>query len=152
MTQSKFNQPITKLFALVAICFACFGFSTNFGLDRFEIFLNNKLLLKQTVNQPLNLRVLQLEEAKPDDLLRINYIHCMNKSSGTDRNITLVDEKGNTLKTWTFTNSSGKDLSMTIPVKELLQLKRANPKNVFSLFYTARELPKGETLSKLKFG
>jgi hypothetical protein len=102
------------------------------------------------VNQPLSLRILQLGKANDNDQLRINYKHCTLEGAGTDRTIVLKDEKGNTLKKWAFTNASGSDLSMVIPVKELLQLEKNNADHELSLQYTARELPKGETLAFLR--
>ena len=62
----------------------------------------------------------------------------------------IKDEKGNTLKKWTFANATGSDLSMAISVKELLQLEKNNAHHDLSIHYTARELPKGETLAFLR--
>lgn len=144
------KQALIKMFALITLCFSVFSFTTKLGLDSYEIYLNNKLILKQSVNQPLNLRILQLSQANDNDQLRINYKHCTVEGAGTGRTIVLKDEKGNTLKKWVFTNASGSDLSMVIPVKELLQLKKNNADHDLSLQYTARELPKGETLAFLR--
>ena len=144
------KQALIRIFALITLCFTVFSFTTMLGLDSYEIYLNNKLILKQSVNQPLNLRILQLSQANDNDQLRINYKHCTVEGAGTDRTIVLKDEKGNTLKKWVFTNASGSDLSMVIPVKELLQLKKNNADHDLSLQYTARELPKGETLAFLR--
>jgi hypothetical protein len=138
-----------RLFTLTMLCFAVFSFTTKAGLDSYEIYLNNKLILKQSVNQPLNLRILQLGQASSGDLLRITYKHCALPGAGTDRSIVLKDEQGNTLTKWTFANATGSDVSMTIPVKELLQLEKNNADHNLSLHYTARELPKGETLAFL---
>ena len=143
------KQALTKMFALT-LCLTVFSFTTKLGLDSYEIYLNNKLILKQSVNQPLNLRVLQLGQTNDSDQLRIIYKHCTLEGAGTNRTIALKDEKGNTLKKWTFTNASGSDLSMEIPVKELLQLEKNNAGHELSLQYTARELPKGETLAFLR--
>jgi hypothetical protein len=137
------------MFALT-LCFTVFSFTTKLGLDSYEIYLNNKLILKQSVKQPLSLRILQLSKANDNDQLRINYKHCTLEGAGTGRTIVLKDEKGNTLKKWAFTNASGSDLSMVIPVKELLQLEKNNADHELSLQYTARELPKGETLAFLR--
>ena len=139
-----------KIFALISLSFTVLSFTTNLGLDSYEIYLNNNLLLKQSVNQPLRLRILQLGQAKENDQLRIHYKHCTIAGAGTGRTIALKDEKGNTLKKWAFTNASGSDLGMTIPVKELLQLEKNNAGHDLSLQYTARELPKGETLAFLR--
>ena len=150
MKQIKFNRAFIKIFALITLCFTTFGFTSKFGLDSYEIYLNNKLILKQAVNQPLSLRMLKLGTAKESDQLRINYRHCTTENGvGTDRIIFLKDDKGNTLKKWAFANATGSDLNMTIAVKELLQLEKKNANRELSLQYTAKELPKGETLAIL---
>lgn len=151
MKQIQFNRALTRMFALVALCITTFGFNTKFGLDSYEIYLNDKIVLKQTVNQPISLRVLQLKEAKESDQLRIIYRHCTKKGAGTDRSIFLKDENGNTLKKWVFENTTGSDWSMSIAVKELLSLEKANTKHELSFHYVSRELPGGEMLSMLHF-
>lgn len=150
MKQIKFNQSFIKMFTLITLCFTTFSFTTKFGLDSYEVYLNSKLILKQTVNQPLNLRMLQLGKAKETDQLHIIYTHCQNKGVGTDRSIALKDEKGNTLKKWVFANTTNSDLTMTVAVKELLQLEKKNVKHELSLHYSAHELPKGEMLGFLR--
>ncbi|MBS0027166.1 hypothetical protein ACTJJ0_11555 [Chitinophaga sp. 22321] len=150
MKSTTFHQAYTRLFALIMLCFTAFGFTNYVGLDSYEIYLNNKLVLKQSVNQPLNLRVLQLGSAAPTDLLRITYKHCHTPNTGTDRSIVVQDENGNTLKKWTFANAHDTDVSMTIPVKELLRLEKDHAARDLSLHYASRELPKGETLAFLK--
>ena len=151
MKHTTFNQAFIKMFTLITLCFTAFGFTTKFGLDSYEIYLNNKLILKQSVNQPLSLRVLQLSKANDNDQLRINYKHCTVKGAGTSRSIAIKDEKGNTLKKFEFANATGSDLNMTISVKELLQLEKNNVQHELSLHYTSRELPKGEMLASLHF-
>ncbi len=149
MKITTFNQAFIKLFTLITLCLISFSFTTRFGLDSYEIYLNNKLILKQSVNQPLSLRVLQLDKANDNDQLRITYKHCTLEGAGTDRNIVLKDEKGNTLKNWSFANATGSDLTMVISVKELLLLKKNNARHDLSLYYIAKELPKGQMLASL---
>lgn len=60
MAQIKFHQTFIRVFTLITLCIAAFSFTTKFGLDSFAIYLNDKLVLKQSVNQPLSLRGLQL--------------------------------------------------------------------------------------------
>lgn len=150
MKPATFKQTYIRLFALITLCFTAFSFTPKLGLDSYEIYLNNKLILKQSVNQPLSLRILQLDKANDNDQLRINYKHCALEGAGTDRSIVIKDEKGNTLKKWAFANATGSDLSMAISVKELLQLEKNNAHHDLSIHYTARELPKGETLAFLR--
>lgn len=150
MQSTTILRPFMKLFALVALCLTVFSFKTNVGLDSFEIYLNKQLLLKQSVNQPLSLRKLQLNKASDKDLLRIYYRHCARPGAANDRNIVIKDDKGNILKKWEFPNATGSDLSMVIPVKELLMLVKKNAQDDLSMHYSANGLPKGETLAFLR--
>lgn len=149
MKHTTFKQSLYKLLALVILCIAVFGFTAERGLDRYEIYLNNKLILKQAVNAPLSLRKLQLSNANSNDHLRIFYTHCTNKGVGTGRSIAIEDEKGNVLKKWTFKDD---DKGMEIPVKELLQVEKKNADRTLSLHYVAQELHEGEMmLASVKF-
>ena len=134
--------------ALLASALVSLSFTARFGLDGYEIYLNNKLLLKQYVNQPLNLRVLNLDNAKETDQLQIVYRHChKDNGSGTGRSITLKDENGNTLREWDFTDAG----QMTIGVKELLEAAKKAAGRQVSLVYLSHELNKGEMLSRVLF-
>ncbi|PWV48301.1 hypothetical protein [Chitinophaga sp. S165] len=143
MKHTTFKQPLLKLLALVVLCIAVFGFTANRGLDRYEIYLNNKLILKQAVNDPLVLRKLQLDKADENDRLRIVYIHCTNKGIGTGRSIVIKDEKGDVLKKWTFKDD---EKNMEISVKELLQVEKQHQGSDLSLRYVAKELYEPEML------
>lgn len=150
MKTIKFNQSFIKVFTLITLCFTAFSFTTKFGLDSYEIYLNNTLIMKQTVDKPLSLRTLQLDKAKESDQLGIKYTHCTNKGVGTDRSIVLKNEKGNKLRKWVFANATGSDFKMTIAVKELLQLQKTHGDSELTLVYVARELPKGEVLALIR--
>ncbi|MCD2422560.1 hypothetical protein LQ567_07275 [Niabella pedocola] len=151
MQSTTFNRPLLKLFTLVVCCFIVSSFTTKLGLDSYEIYLNNKLLLKQSVNQPLSLRKLQLNKTGENDALRIYYRHCHTPNTGTGRSIAVKDEKGRLLKKWNFPNATGSDQGMTIPVKELQQLERTHLRQELSLCYTAQELSGEEALAFLHF-
>lgn len=144
-----FSSTPVKVLAIIVLSIATFSFKAKMGLDSFEIYLNNKLVLKQSVNQPLDLRILQLDKANDDDQLRITYKHCSGRGVGTDRSISVKDEKGTVLKKWVFANTAGSDMSMVIPVKEIFQLRKNNTQHDLSLHYSAKELSKSETLAFL---
>lgn len=150
MQSTTILRPFMKLFALVALCLTAFSFNTNVGLDSYEIYLNKQLLLKQSVNQPLSLRKLQLENAKDKDQIRIYYRHCAEPGAGNDRSITIKDEKGNTLKKWEFPNATGSDLSMVIPAKEILMLVKKNAQHDLCMYYSSKGLARAETLAFLR--
>lgn len=152
MKKIRIDRALMLLFTLITLSFASLSFTSRFGLDKYEIYLNNKLLLKQSVNQPLNLRVLQLDNAKESDQLQIVYSHCMrNNGPGTGRSVALKDENGNTLHKWVFADATGTSLKMTIAVKDLLQLEKKNASHKLSLYYASNELEKGEMLSMIRF-
>jgi len=71
MKHTTFNRAFIKVFMLITLSLTAFGFTAKFGLDGYEIYLNNKLILKQYVNQPVSLRILQLDKANEGDELRI---------------------------------------------------------------------------------
>ncbi|WP_316791351.1 hypothetical protein [Pedobacter frigoris] len=151
MKHITINQAFIRLFALITLCFTAFSFTVNLGLDSYEIHLNKKLILKQNINQPLNLRVLQLTKANDKDQLYITYTHCNTKGVGTGRNIVIKDEKGNTLKKFGFADAAtGSNLSMAIPAKELLHLEKLHANHELSIHYTAHELAKSEMLAAVQ--
>ena len=134
--------------AFLASALIGLSFTAPFGLDGYEIYLNNKLLLKQYVNQPLNLRVLNLDNAKETDQLQIVYRHCRkDNGTGTGRSLTLKDENGKTLREWDFTDAG----QMTIQVKDLLAAAKKAAGRPVSLVYLSHELNKGEMLSRVQF-
>jgi hypothetical protein len=151
MKKTSFTRAFARAFSLIALCLAVSAFTAKVGLDSYEIYLNDRLLLKHYVNQPLNLRMLQLEKADPNDQLFIRYTHCNIKGAGTSRSIVIKDGNGHTLKQWEFADVAGPDIGMAIPVKELLLLEKNNADHELSIHYTARELPKGEMLASIRF-
>lgn len=134
--------------AFIALALGTLSFTTRFGLDTFDIYLNNTRVLHQAVNQPLNLRVLSLDKAKESDRLRFVYRHCrLNNGEGSGRHIALEDESGKVLRKWDFADAT----PMAIPVKELLQTQKQNSTHQLSLYYAAHELDKDALLSVVRF-
>lgn len=123
-------------------------FTAKAGVDVFEIYLNNKLLLKQAASKPFNLQSLQLDKSNSHDELVIYYNHC--GESGRQRSIAIRDDKGNIIKEWKFADAPEVRSAMRIPVKELLQLDKSYAHTNLSIFYSAQQLPKGLTLSALQ--
>jgi hypothetical protein len=141
---------ITALASVITIAVICLqAFSAKAGQESFEIYLNNKLILRQAVTQSLTLQSLQLDKASKDDQLVIYYHHCGFKGKG--RSIAIKDEKGNILKEWKFGDATDSRSGMTIPVRELLQLEKNNSRTNLNLVYISQQLPGGRALSALQF-
>jgi hypothetical protein len=152
MKKIRIGQAFILLFTLITLSITISSFTNRFGLDKYEFYLNDKLLLKQYVNQPLNLRVLQLDKAKETDQLQIVYSHCMRDNGpGTGRSVTLKDENGNTLHKWVFADANSAGLKMTIAVKDLLQLEKKNTGHQLSLYYSSKESERVEMLAAVRF-
>ncbi len=130
-------------FALLSL----FTFNAKAGGDSYEIYLNNKLLLRQYVTQPLNIKSLEFDKANASDRLVIFYKHC--GLTGTGRSIAIKDENGKVLREWKFANATGSNESMVIPVKELMVIATNNNEIHLALYYAAQQLPKGRILTSV---
>ena len=146
MQRLMFKQTLMAAMLFMAIS-TLFSFRKPGG-DVYEIHLNNKLVLKQYVYQPLSLKALSLTNANVNDQLTIYYSHC--GVTGKGRSLSVKDSKGNTLKKWNFADAKGSHTGMVIEVKELLQIEK-NAGGALSLVYAANELPKGRMLTSLQF-
>ncbi len=133
----------SKTFALVVL--ALLTFSAKAGRDSYEIYLNNKLILKQYVAEPLSIKSLQLDKLNSGDKLVIFYSHC--GQTGKGRSIAIKDDAGKIVKEWKFANASVPKSGMVIPARELMEI--AKNKSHLTLFYAAQELPKGQMLASL---
>jgi len=147
MIQRTLNSTWVAVFIVAIISLQ--AFTAKAGTDVFEIYLNNKLILRQAVNQSFTLQSLQLNKANKNDQLIIFYNHC--GVIGKNRSIAIKDDKGNTIKEWKFADATGTDKGMTIPVSELLQLEKNYSHGGFNLFYSSQQLPQGRALSALQF-
>lgn len=151
MKTSNVKSALTSAMLAIVIGLATMAFSPKLGLDSYEIYLNDKLILKQYINQPLNLRTLQLDKAAPEDLLWVKYNHCTIKNgSGSDRTIVLKDDKGHELKEWAFANNGTENKPMKVSVAELRQLEKEHADHQISMYYKSKELGDAELLAYLK--
>lgn len=150
MTIMTFKPALGSTIAVLFLCLTMMAFTPMRGLDSYEISLNGKLIMKQYVNQPLNLRMLQLENAQAQDQLSIRYTHCTIKGAGSNRTLVLKDEEGHVLKQWEFANNPGENNPMSIRVGELLQLEKDHKDHRITLNYQAKELPGAELLAFLQ--
>ncbi len=152
MQQANFKSSIFRTFAFTVFCLTVFSYTSHAGLDSYSIYLNNKLVLKQSVNEPLKIEGLQLEKANMNDKLVIYYSQCnVPNKIGKGRSIIVKDENGNKLKEWKFDDVEVQDKGMVIAVKDLLEFKKAGKGRV-TLVYAADQLAKGQALAGVKFG
>src|SRR3954467_4741697 len=141
----------TKACLFLLIALTAFMSSAKAGLDYYRIFLGNKLIYERYVNKPLSLESLPVSAADANETLTVYYFQCnAPNKTGSNRSITLKDDNGNTIKQWSFADAQGTNTAMTIPVKELLQLQKANKSHGFALYYTAEGRTGDEKLASIQ--
>ncbi|HTQ66482.1 MAG TPA: hypothetical protein VMI12_16935 [Puia sp.] len=151
MQYTHAKQTILKAITLTVFSLALFASSAKAGGEVYEIYLNNKLILKQFLYQPLNLKSLPLDKSNYNDQLTIYYSQC-NVKIAKGRTIVVKDEKGNTLKEWKFADATETHAGMTIPVKDLFQLVKSNGNSTLSLYYNAEGRSKEQILTSFQIG
>jgi hypothetical protein len=135
---------------LVVLGLTAFSFISKAGGDRYAIYLNDKLITQKYVGQSgIDISSLQLDKTNYKDKLVIYYSHC--GAIGKGRSILVKDEQNKVLKEWKFADVTGTDASMSIPVKDILDLQKDNADASLSLYYfSSRYLPKGRMLTSIK--
>ncbi len=139
-------KPILKVMApLLFISISLLSFTTKFGGEGFEVYLNNKLVLQRFGNEMNQPKTIQLEQGSPNDELVIKYHHCGHV--GKDRVITVKDGQDKVLKEFRYANSTNTG-GMSCKVKEITSLKKGN-NNTLKLYYSSSEIPGGRLLASI---
>lgn len=141
-------KKIMKLFVITAMFAGAFSFTSFAGGDVYEIYLNDKLICKQTYKALDGSTDLHLSKLNANDRLVIKYSHC--GVQGKNRSIVIKDENNNIIKEWKFTDTKSNQSVMVIPVKELLSLNIKKP--LLKLYYSAKQLPQGRMLAAITVG
>src|SRR3954463_5848620 len=145
------KKSLVKACLFVFIALTAFMSSAKAGLDYYRIFLGKKLIYERYVNKPLDLQSLPISTSDANETLTVYYFQCnAPNKTGSSRSIALKDDNGNILKQWSFTNAQGDNTGMAIPVKELLQLQKANKSRALALYYTAEGHTEGEKLASIQ--
>ncbi len=150
MKHKTLSHVCSKAFTLAIISSMIFAATANAGVDSYSIYLNKKLLFKQSMDKPLPLQKLQLDKANPNDELIIVYNQCnAPNKTGRGRSIVVKDAEGKTIKQWKFEDEKGSGQAMRIPVKELIALQKKIASSSLFLFYNAANPAKEQKLANL---
>lgn len=150
MNQSIIKSKLVKPLLLSGLLFTLFSYAGIAGGDSYKIYINKKLIMTQHVTSLSSaIMNLQLENVKPGDLINISYSHC--GAVGKGRSITVKNEKNQVVKEWKFADAKGSDVYMSIPVKDILDLKKNHPDVTLSMYYfSTKHLPRGLMLASIK--
>jgi hypothetical protein len=136
---------ISKTMSLVAIAATLLSFSPKPGGEGFEISLNNKVLIQRYGTDINTVNSLQLNQTASNDQLIIKYHHC--GKVGKNRIVTIKDGQNNVLKEFRYADVSTPVAAMSLPVKDILSLKKSN--GTLKLYYASTELPNGRLLATI---
>ena len=139
-----FKSATAKYFMPLVLLLTSLSFTAKAGGDSYEIYLNNKLIVKQA-RMGVTVDNLQLSKANYNDELVVRYSHC--GTTGKGRSIVLKDDKNNIIKEWKFADGNA---SMSIPVKEILELQKKNNTTLSLYYFSSQYLPKGRMLTSVK--
>jgi len=146
IVHSKLMKPLLASILFLTI----FSITSHAGGYAFEIYLNNKLLLKQQHKTVISgSPLLQLTSANANDNLRILFTNCgMTRKT---RSIAIKDENNSTIKEWEFANATASDFTMTIPVKEILAIQKKKGNAVLKIYYYSPDhFTEGQMLASLQ--
>lgn len=138
-----------KMFALLVLCTTLFSFAAKAGGDTYKVYIGSKLVFTRYVYSSSSaMQNLQIGNSDYNNDLIISYNHCGKPGNG--RSIAIKDEQGNTLKEWKFADDANAGASMSIPVKDILELEKKHPhKNLNVYYYSSQYLPKGIMLTSV---
>ena len=139
------------MFALFSVLLCCTAGKAKAGLDSYEIYLNDRLLTKQYVNQPISLSSLQLNSSNQNDKITIYYSQCNAPNKiGKGRSISIKNTSGKVVREWKFEDANDSKTAMVIPVKDLLELDLASAGDSLSLYYNAEGTTEAQKLTSLQ--
>lgn len=145
----KYVSPfkLMLLLPVAALSLVLSSFSSKPGGEGFELFQNNKLVLRQFGSNMKNVKSLLLDAASSKDQITVKYYHC--GRIGKDRHIIIRSADNKELKNWQFANSSAKDPGMSFRVGDVLALQPKGKKSALNVYYTSSEVPDGRLLVSL---
>ncbi len=117
------------------------------GGDSYTIHLNNNRVVEHFVFSKAALPVISLAGSAAADQLSVYYNEC--GKIGTARRLSVKDNQGRELKSWSFNDTTSEHTPLTCTVGDLQRLK--HPNNNLTLYYTSREVSKGQALATLSF-
>jgi hypothetical protein len=146
MLNGNHSKKAIKSWLLAAIWVIGNSFSAKAGIDSYQVFLNNKLVLQQSVLDPLNLSMLSISKANLNDKLVIYYAQCHAANKiGKSRRLFIRDEAGNMVKEWKYQDNEGTS-GMEVPVKELLELENKFTGSTLTIYYIAAGMGREQRL------
>jgi len=144
MLRIKSKFLAVKSLVCVAVCATLFSFSAGTGRHSFEVYLGDKLMLKEFVSTETDVKSFSLDQRFYNDDVKVNYNQC--GLIGKGRSLSIKDAQNKVLKEWQFADvTDGVSPFMTCKVKDILSLKKNGRR--LNLVYSSKEVPDGQSLA-----
>ena len=140
------NKKVKSIF-LFGLSVLLLSFSTNWGGDSFQIYINKKLVVKDYVQASQGTKSFQMDKASYDDQVDIYYSHC--GQVGKSRSITIKDENNRLLKELHFADYNGNNSGMSFKVSDFLNWDKKNGVDQLNIYYSSKELTSGRLLASI---
>lgn len=128
-----------KALAWIAVGAIMFSFSGEVGTHSFEVYLGDKLIMKEYVSDKVPIKTFGIDKSFSNEEMKINYNQC--GVIGASRSLFIKDSQDKVLKEWHFPDvAAGASPYMVFKVKDVLALQKANRDKV-KLVYSSKEVP-----------
>ena len=124
-----------------------FSFVSPSGGDRYEVYLNKKLIFQEFVHSGNAVKSFQLERNNSSAEIDIVYNHC--GQPGKNRVVKVTDAENHVLKQWNFGNGKDPNAQMNFQVKDLPLADKNNAAGKLHIYYASEQLPKGKHLATI---
>lgn len=139
------NKKTVVAILLIAISATLSSFSPAPGGDKFELYINNKLVVEHFVSHRAITKTVTLFPGNYNNKIDVYYSHC--GQTGKDRSIIVKDAQNKVIKKWDFADASGSNRAMSLKGKDLMDLQKKN--QTLQLYYSSKELPEGKLLASV---
>jgi hypothetical protein len=128
---------------VLALSIALLGFKSPAGGEGYEIYLDNKLVVRQFGSTISQVTSVTLDKTAYNSRLVVKYWHCGRVAK--NRQVTLKNGEDKVLLQWNFPDKD--DAAIGCAVKDIMDLKTGS--GTLKLYYSSSELPKGRQLAAI---
>lgn len=139
MIRIKRNFLAVKALAWIAVGAIMFSFSGEVGTHSFEVYLGDKLIMKEYVSDKTPIKTFGLDKSFSNEEMKVHFNQC--GRLGLSRSLFIKDGQDKVLKEWQFADAAeGASPYMVCKVKDILALQKTDREKV-KLVYSSKDVP-----------
>ena len=139
-----------KSILLLVLATSLFAFTSHYGGDSYQIYLNKKLVLKEFVSLGHAVQSFSLDKNTYDQQVDVYYSHC--GRVGTNREIIIKDENNKLVKDLHFADYDGNNSGMSFKVTDFMNWDKKNGTDQLNIYYSSKELSAARLLATINLG